>query len=1407
MRKCFRVAVVVLASFIWLGSVGSVSLAGDWPQWRCDPGRSAVTAEALPEKLQLRWVRRLPAAQRAWTDASNARLYFDVSYEPIVVGKLLIVASMNDDSVTAYDTGTGERKWRFFTAGPVRLAPAAADGKVYVASDDGYLYCLGVADGKLLWKFRGGPADRKVLGHGRLVSAWPARGGPVVYDGKVYFAASIWPVMGTFLHALDARTGRVVWTNSGTGSQWTTQPHGAPSFAGVAPQGYLAASEKYLVVAGGRSSPAVFDRKTGRLVHFAFRGGKGGGGYNVGISGELMRNGTALNRLDDGKDRGRFAGVIAAERAYAIEGDRLAVSAYPPVAVTTKDRKGKTSTRYVMKPVAKARLTDGPKRLMLMAGNRLYGPGADGRVMAVEVDPGSPAAAKVTWIGKVDGEPWSMLAGDDKLFVVTTDGAIHCFAAAAGAARTRVHGLPAAIMRATYIRKKSGYTLLLGLGDGQRVERLLAAFDSRMIVIDADAGRVDAFRRRYADKGLYGLRVSALVGDPLTYPLPPYLADAIFIDASLAAEGATPAVIRHLYRSLRPYGGTLHVHGAGTGTAVNAMVAEALRDTGEKPVISVDTTALQIRRPGPLPGAADWTHQYANAANTAISDETLVKAPLGLLWFGGASNDSILPRHGHGPSPQVAGGRLFIEGPNMLRAVDVYTGRVLWEKSLPGVGTYYDTTSHFPGAGEIGSNYVSLPDAVYVMMPAACLMLDPATGETLKTFALPAAAGAGAKWGSIRVYQNLLIATAGPMGTPRPARKKAPPKGTKPKPEPKPKPVAKLEDVPGVKLNDTYAAVSRMLVAMNRKTGALLWCRPAVGGWRHNNIAAGAGKLFCIDSLSAAKLAELKRRGLVSPPTGALYALDAGTGRVIWETGEDVFGTFLSYAAAHDVLLQGGSAFRDRAWDEARQGIVAYRGADGTVLWKDRQRAYSGPLLIWRDQFITNGNAGGGFGLTTGEPAGWSWSRMYGCNTIIGGQNLLTFRSGAAGYYDLSNFGGTGNLGGFKSSCTANLIVADGVLNAPDYTRTCSCAYQNQASLAFVHDPSQEMWTFAGTLTPGKGIGLNFGAPGDRKAASGTFWLDWPDDSRRSPEVKASIEGGRPFRHHSSLMSGEGLTWVGASGLTGVEKITFTPPGVTGTTTVRLYFAEPDAGAKPGDRVFSVAVNGKTALRDFDVTKEAGGPRRVVVKEIRGLSAAPLTVTFGARKGEPLICGIEVIPSGGESPVKRTIKYSAPQEVFDAAIKASRAGDHETFVGCLSPKGLEAYSTFILWLVSMGAGKDDLPADKAEQLDAFVKAHGFSARNELRPPEGADMKAFVASLAAKVKDKRALVVDHLRRQAEHRASKPRKIKPAPVLAELKIDGTKATGREVVTDESGKSSGPVKFDFTDGSWGISNIIFS
>src|SRR5437867_11091 len=98
-----------------------------------------------------------------------------------------------------------------------------------------------------------------------LKPAWPARGAPVIADGKVYFAASIWPFMGIFIHALDARTGEPHWTNDGDGSTYMKQPHNADAFASIAPQGPLVVIGNRLLLPGGRSVPAAFDRRTGKM--------------------------------------------------------------------------------------------------------------------------------------------------------------------------------------------------------------------------------------------------------------------------------------------------------------------------------------------------------------------------------------------------------------------------------------------------------------------------------------------------------------------------------------------------------------------------------------------------------------------------------------------------------------------------------------------------------------------------------------------------------------------------------------------------------------------------------------------------------------------------------------------------------------------------------------------------------------------------------------------------------------------------------------------------------------------------------------------------------------------------------------------------------------------------------------
>src|SRR5262249_51534368 len=152
-----------------------------------------------------------------------------------------------------------------------------------------------------------------------------------------YFAAGIWPFMGTFIHALDAESGRVVWTNDGDGSLYIKQPHSADSFAGVAPQGAMAIRGDLLLIPGGRSVPAAYDRKTGKLRHFLLNeNSKKGGGHTVTVAADRFFNGPGAFLTDTGKYLGECANLVATagDTAYAYQAGEVC-----SLSLTTADRK------------------------------------------------------------------------------------------------------------------------------------------------------------------------------------------------------------------------------------------------------------------------------------------------------------------------------------------------------------------------------------------------------------------------------------------------------------------------------------------------------------------------------------------------------------------------------------------------------------------------------------------------------------------------------------------------------------------------------------------------------------------------------------------------------------------------------------------------------------------------------------------------------------------------------------------------------------------------------------------------------------------------------------------------------------------------------------------------------------
>ena len=1140
--------------------------AEDWPMWRCNAQRTAATTGALPPEFRVLWQKDLQPRNQVWDDPLNLDLMsYDRVFEPVVVGNRLFLSFNDRDKVSAFDTDTGAELWSAFADAPVRLPPVGTSDAIFFCSDDGFLYCVDPVTGKLRWKFDGAPNRQQAIGNQRLTSAWPARGGPVVRDGTVYFAASIWPFMGTFLYALDADSGEVSWVNDSTGSQYIKQPHSAPSFAGVAPQGALVATKDLLLVPGGRSVPAVFSRSDGSFRYFEINaGGKGNGGSFVSADEKhfyvhTREKGTRAFHLTTGvktsftptepvlhegqiysAETDKEKSVIRAydqkhERLWEIEadgtgdlilvGNHLVAAGKEEISIIALPVESKTPT--VITRIA----TEDPVQRLVAADDKIFAVTAGGKVTAYGQHTNNEDRESVTSVSQVSAEeePKQPVAGDEVIDELLALG------------------------------DPSGYAFWFGDCESPQLAKLIrkSPFE-QLAIMDDDSAAVERQRLVLDQQQRYG-KITVHVGGPQQTMLPSHVGNMVFLEHD-ASHAFDPSAVQQLYKSVRPYGGVLHIL---AGREREQIAAEIEELDLEQARVQIHSHGVSVIRVGALPGAADWTHQYGDVANSIKSDDRRVKLPLGVLWFGGSSNMDVLPRHGHGPPEQVIGGRLYIQGMNSLSARDVYTGRVLWKREFKDLGTndvYYDSTYdntpldtkynqvHIPGANGRGTNYVVTEDRVYIVEGSVCHVLDSVTGADLKDIKLPSDGDtAEPQWGYIGIYKDVLIA-----GFDFASYRKRLDLSFESDEK-----LKKNREGFGSKSLDR--AASRGLIAFDRHRGDVLWRIDARHSFWHNGIVAGGDQIYCLDRNPAPVEEALKRRGKLDSSGNRILAVDYLSGKIKWEFDEDVFGSWLGYSEKHDLLLQAGAAASDRLSSEVGQGMAVHSTTDGSVRWKKSSLKYTGPCILHNDLIITNTNSyaesAGAFYLLdgsqkmvpnpiTGQMQPWKITRAYGCNNIVASENLLTFRSGAAGYYDLQTNAGTGNLGGFKSGCTSNLVVANGVLNAPDYTRTCSCAYQNQTSLALVHMPEVELWsvnTAASVKTHGERIervGINLGAAGDRRDTQGLLWLEYPATAGPSPPLKIRWNDDVDvFTHHASVALSSEHPWVMSSGLDGITSL------------------------------------------------------------------------------------------------------------------------------------------------------------------------------------------------------------------------------------------------------------------------------
>jgi len=268
------------------------AFADSWPSYRHGVTRNPVTEEQLPHELSLHWV-HTPAYKPdpAWPASEGySALEFDYAFHVTSADGLAFFGSSGDNRVYALNVRTGKVAWSFQTGGPVRFAPELSRSRVFAVSDDGYLYCLAARTGKLLWKFSPAPRDERVIGNGRMISRWPMRAGVMIDGDTVYCIGGMWPAEGVYICALDAVTGKEILRNETAGYLYSDKPHLAAGFGGVAPQGYMAASDSKFFVATGRSLPVAFDKKTGKRLYWKQTSNEKRGGITIVTAGDFFFN-------------------------------------------------------------------------------------------------------------------------------------------------------------------------------------------------------------------------------------------------------------------------------------------------------------------------------------------------------------------------------------------------------------------------------------------------------------------------------------------------------------------------------------------------------------------------------------------------------------------------------------------------------------------------------------------------------------------------------------------------------------------------------------------------------------------------------------------------------------------------------------------------------------------------------------------------------------------------------------------------------------------------------------------------------------------------------------------------------------------------------------------------------------
>ncbi len=1130
--------------------------AADWPTYRGDNGRTASSSEEIGVPLKAAWKYESPAPpEMAWSSGEGReiegktlghRVKFDDVFHPVVVGGRLYFGA-TDDQLHCVDVKTGATEWTFFAGAPIRLAPTVTNGRAYFGSDDGHVYCVDAVSGKLHWQFRGGPEEDWLLARGEMISRWPVRTGVLVDDGVAFFGAGIFPHEDVYLYAVNADDGSVIWKQDNLSA-------GDAGRNEISPQGYLLASDDLLFVPSGRTLPAAFDRKTGKLVHkrtHSWRSTAGGvvGGTKALLADDQLYSGGPHHLLAMTQEKGDvgfgwFAGrqmSVISDAAYVATGTVVARLDRMDYAVNSRIRhklemdiyslsrklrseKDKVKADEIRKQIADA--NDGIRKIAdvgvawqkdtlddaaLLATPNVVFLGGDDKVTAYSADSGD-----IVWQAAVDGRARGLAVADGHLIVSTDKGSIHTFSSGETA---RVAPLVASkfstseeyqqaakeILAQTGVNR--GFCLVIDGEEGQLAYEIARQSDLEVYVVESDAAKVVKARANLSAAGVYGSRVTVHRFDVGDIPYSNYFANLIVSDR-FVKTGEAPTDPALLVRHLKPAGGIMCFGQPGKtdGATATAVVAKAGQSTSlTAPEVTQETAdGWATLSRGMLPGAGGWSHQYGNPANTAVSDDLRVKGGLGVLWYGDPGIGEMVNRHDGAVGPLAIGGRLFVQGETNIRAYDAYNGLFLWNyDNLNAIrtGVFMNVS---PG------NLAATADRLYHFVGEECFELDAVTGKLVRIHRLPKSRDDGKhQWAYVAVQDDLLFGTATVM-----------------------------EDIDarnrrrGRRTKDATDGI----FAIDLKTGKHLWDYQGQS-ISHRTIAIGPKRVFFIDSTItseqraeileqdktaledlAGKEREIAEDRLKTADLRRAVGIDSRSGEQLWSHPVDVTdcseigigGGMLTLMYQNNTLILGGANANGHYWKQfvagefSRRRLVALSADDGYKLWAKDANYRHRPIIVGEKVLaepwiydLQTGEQQTRKHPITGEDVPWSMMRTgHHCGMLTGADSgMIMFRSGFTGFMDLEQDAGVRHFAGHRLGCWINAVPANGLVMIPEASAGCVCLFSIASTVVLEPREARRPWAIyssVGTKTPVRHLALNLGAPGDRKDAHGTVWLSYP---------------------------------------------------------------------------------------------------------------------------------------------------------------------------------------------------------------------------------------------------------------------------------------------------------------------------